>query len=101
MAFISEAIKLLRTFDKKKNPFEAEEEIVGEEEENGDNEVPQVPEPLFDPLTCNICMERRKNSSFDPCGHTACQECAYNLYGNGDQCHMCRAQINCVRNCFF
>ena len=93
MAFIVEARKILKRAEKMKD----QEMDENAEEEEEDTEAPQDPGPVYDPLNCNICMERRKNSSFDLCGHTACQECALNIFGNDERCHMCRENIERVR----
>lgn len=42
---------------------------------------------------CNICLERKKNIVFDPCGHVVCCEvCANNPHFNSI-CPKCRARI--------
>ncbi|XP_067951562.1 uncharacterized protein [Watersipora subatra] len=45
---------------------------------------------------CEICMDRKRNIVFIPCGHTACDECAQSL----KICHNCRKPIK-LRNPVF
>ena len=41
---------------------------------------------MEDQLLCPICMERRRNVTFQ-CGHGACEPCTQGLH----VCHMCRS----------
>ena len=38
---------------------------------------------------CGICMDRKKEIAFSPCGHTVCRECSLLV----TDCPFCRAQI--------
>lgn len=47
-------------------------------------------------LECGICLDRTKDAALDPCGHTACSECAAALR----TCHVCRARVTRVQRMY-
>ena len=41
---------------------------------------------------CSICLDKKLNRVFIPCGHTTCETCAERLVGKA--CPMCKKLIN-------
>ncbi len=64
-------------------PRKEDDSEDAKKKEKKENEIPKD-----DPLTCGICMDRRRNLVFG-CGHTICKDCAENL----TDCPYCRAKI--------
>jgi len=42
---------------------------------------------------CNVCVSRRRDTAFVPCGHMACGECARMVEHDWGRCHACREPI--------
>ena len=56
--------------------------------------------------TCSLCLQRPVNKYFNPCGHTACDECIDALYEKSDNvynvnCFLCRKKINSNHPIYF
>jgi len=53
----------------------------------------------LDASLCAICMERRKDTFLDPCGHALCQICS-TLMVKSMQCPMCRKKVDGKKDLF-
>lgn len=56
--------------------------------------------------TCSLCLQKSVSRYFNPCGHTACEDCIKKLYEkNGDEyninCFICRKRINSNHPIYF
>jgi len=64
-------------------------------QDEAQRELSRKLQEMEDTLTCNICLDRKRNVAF-LCGHSACNDCAQPLR----QCHMCRKPITKRINLF-
>ena len=65
-----------------------------EAEENRDSQVNGA--RTDEGRMCPICMLTPRNAVINPCGHSACFQCAHTLHNMnwpGNKCHECRGQI--------
>ncbi|XP_047313548.1 uncharacterized protein LOC124916823 [Impatiens glandulifera] len=53
----------------------------------------------FDSMCC-VCMERKKDAAFIPCGHTYCRVCSRELWLNRGCCPLCNCSITDVLDIF-
>tara|TARA_B110001469_G_scaffold127374_1_gene148016 strand:- start:2964 stop:3653 length:690 start_codon:yes stop_codon:yes gene_type:complete len=51
--------------------------------------------------TCSVCMQKNVESYFNPCGHTACNECIEKLNININGCVFCKSTIICSSPLYF
>mmetsp|Transcript_75527 Transcript_75527/g.225148 ORF Transcript_75527/g.225148 Transcript_75527/m.225148 type:complete len:245 (-) Transcript_75527:96-830(-) len=78
--------------------LEAEEEM--DESLSGDAMERQLQASRGQDLCC-ICMERRKDAVFTPCGHRAtCCSCGDKLQARSRRCPVCRSDISNVQRVF-
>ena len=61
-------------------------QTTGTEEELGDSA-----------FLCNVCFGKDADTIFMECGHGGlCLQCAYDIWGNSDECYLCRETIDYV-----
>lgn len=66
-------------------------------DDDEDNVVPNGPPP------CPICLQNPRNAVMNPCGHSACYDCAHTIHtmqDPGNKCHECRSPILSVIRVF-
>lgn len=47
----------------------------------------------WDDTRCNVCVTRRRDTAFVPCGHMVCGECAVMVRQDFGRCHACQTPI--------
>ena len=55
-----------------------------------------VPNEDYRPPPCPVCLQNKRNAVMNPCGHSACYDCAdtiYKMQDAGSKCHECRSPI--------
>ena len=56
--------------------------------------------------TCSLCLQKPVSKYFNPCGHTACEDCIKQLYDKSESpynvnCFICRKRINSNHPIYF
>ena len=49
---------------------------------------------------CTICVTRRKDCFYIPCGHSFCMPCACQMYETNSLCPVCRSSVTRVQSIF-
>eukprot|EP00026_Physarum_polycephalum_P006115 Phypoly_transcript_06156.p1 GENE.Phypoly_transcript_06156~~Phypoly_transcript_06156.p1 ORF type:complete len:504 (+),score=57.84 Phypoly_transcript_06156:74-1585(+) len=48
---------------------------------------------MQDRLLCNVCLDKPRDCSLSPCGHTLCTTCAQTILSTTAKCHVCRVRV--------
>ncbi|KAK6917801.1 hypothetical protein RJ641_018552 [Dillenia turbinata] len=66
-----------------------------EESEGGDGEMEaEERDKVGNDTVCCVCMGRKKDAAFIPCGHTFCRVCSRELWLNRGCCPLCNRSIH-------